>query len=201
MMKLYSSPNSPFVRKVRITAIEKNLMERIELVPSSPGENSPDLHAANPLGKIPALVLEDGQNIFDSPVICEYLDSLSPENPLLPAAGIDRLRVRKTEALADGIMDACVARYLEMMRPEQQRSPVWIERWENAVKRALAILENGIESLPQDVNLGAIALAAALDYINVRYDLDWKTSHPKTAAWLEGFKTRESMKQTAPIPA
>lgn len=172
MMKLYYSPNSPFVRKVRITAIEKGLMDKIELVLSPPTENSPDLLAANPLGKIPALVLENGQTIFDSPVICEYLDNLSPHNPLIPPTGTARLATRKAEAIADGIMDACVARYLEFMRPENERSPRWIERWENAIKRSLDVLESGKEALPDSFDLGAIALVSALGYVDLRYDLN-----------------------------
>lgn len=199
MMKLYYSPNSPFVRKVRITAIEKGLMDKIELVTASPMENSTDLHSANPLGKIPALVLEDGQTIFDSPVICEYLDSLSPHNPLIPPSGAARLATRKTEALADGIMDACVARYLEFMRPENERSPRWIERWENAIKRSLDVLESGKEALPDSFDLGAIALVSALGYVDLRYELNWKDTRPKVEEWLSFLETRESILSTKPI--
>jgi glutathione S-transferase len=199
MMKLYYSPNSPFVRKVRITAIEKGLMDNIECVLSSPMENKTDLHAANPLGKIPALVLENGETIFDSPVICEYLDGLSATNPLLPLSAAARLKTRKSEALADGIMDACVARFLEFMRPENERSPKWIERWENAIKRSLDVLESGKEPLPDSFDLGAIALVSALGYVDLRYELNWKETHPKTAQWFGSHAQRKSVSETMPV--
>lgn len=197
-MLLYYTPNSPFARKVRITAIEKGLLDQITLTLCPPSENRPELLAANPLGKIPALVLENGDTVFDSPVICEYLDNLSAKNKLTPAHGIERLIVRKTEALADGLMDALVARYLEFMRPEEQRSPIWIGRWESAISRTLESLESGAFPLPPSIDLGAISLASGLDYINVRYDLKWKEKYIKTAHWLERFTERDSMKQTAP---
>lgn len=197
-MHLYYTPNSPFARKVRIVAIEKGILDQITLILCPPSENRPELLAANPLGKIPALALENGDTVFDSPVICEYLDNLSSKNRLIPEHGKERLTVRKTEALADGLMDALVARYLEFMRPEEQRSPIWIGRWENAISRTLESLENGAFPLPSGIDLGAISLAAALDYINIRYDLKWKESHAKTARWLDKFKERESMKLTTP---
>lgn len=200
-MKLYYSPNSPFVRKVRVTAIEKGVSDRIEEVLSMPMENHPDLHAANPLGKIPALILDDGSVIFDSPVICEYLDTLSPQNPLLPQDFALRLQVRKMEALADGIMDALVARYLEInTRAENERSSKWIGRWENAILRAVKVLEDGKEPLPEGLDAGSIALGAALGYLNLRYPEFGLAAHfPKTASWLLAFEQRPAMKATMPV--
>lgn len=201
MMTLFYSPNSPFVRKVRICALEKGVMEQITPVISAPMKDEKDLHTANPLGKIPALTLENGENIFDSPVICAYLDSLSTQNPLIPTDKEEKLRVMRTEALADGLMDACVARFLELMRPENERSANWIGRWERAIARSLDFLENGKQiPLPETFDIGAIALAAALDYITLRYDSNWKETHPKTASWLEKQKLRPSMIATAPQP-
>lgn len=198
-MKLFYTPTSPFVRKVRIAAIEKGLDEKIELVLSPPRENSPALHSANPLGKIPALELENDQSIFDSSVICEYLDSLSEQGHLFPSDTAERLRARQMEALANGIMEALVARFLELARPENERSPGWIERWESAISRSLSALEDQIDALPETIDIGHVSLGAALGYMNLRYpECQWQAQCPKTAAWFEAFSKRPSMQETPP---
>lgn len=198
MMTLYYSPNSPFARKVRMAAIEKGVMAQIDAVICSPMDNTPELHAANPLGKIPALALGGGDTIFDSPVICEYLDGLSSENMLFPSDRDARMETLKAQALADGIMDACVSRFLELARPEHERSPRWIGRWEDAIKRALSVLENGQAPLPKSFDIGGISMLCALDYICLRYDTSWKTTHPKVAGWIEKFSSHESAISTMP---
>jgi glutathione S-transferase len=198
MMKLFFSPTSPYVRKVRISAIEKGVFDQIEEVLSAPMDNSPDLHATNPLGKIPALVLGNGDTLYDSPVICEYLDSLSSKNPLIPTDFKRRLEVKKTEALGDGLIDALVARHYEFMRPENERSQKWISRWEAGIKRVIDVLEQGGEKLPDGVNVGAISLAAALGYLNLRYEAFGLASYPKVNAWFTAFEKRESMQKTMP---
>ena len=198
MMTLYYTPHSPYARKVRICAIEKGVMDKINLVLSPPRESTPDLLAANPLSKVPALVTADGLSIYDSPVICEYLDTLSQSRPLLPVDTLARIRVKKMEALADGIMDAFVARFLEGTRPKDQQSPDWLERWLNAIKRSVDVLESGREPLPDGWNLGAISLACALDTIDKRKEVVLSESAPKCAAWLEINRKRDSMIATKP---
>lgn len=198
-MKLFYTPTSPFVRKVRIAAAEKGLEGRIELVPSPPRENSPALHAANPLGKIPALALDDGRCFFDSAVICEYLDTLSPHPILFPANADERLRARQTEALAGGIMEAVLSRFFELERSEQTRSALWIGRWESAARRGASAIESWIEAMPAAIDIGHVSLGAALGYLSLRFpESRWRDQNPKTARWFAEFSERPSMRETAP---
>ena len=124
-MKLFYSPTSPYARKCRALAIEKGIEGRLEIITASPMSNPPALQAANPLGKVPALLLDNGQCIVDSPVICAYLDSLTDAPRLIPADPAARIDALTREALADGIMDAAFAIVMERKRPDQQRSPEW----------------------------------------------------------------------------
>ncbi|NBX02886.1 MAG: glutathione S-transferase, partial [Alphaproteobacteria bacterium] len=132
-MKLLFSPNSPYARKCRVTALEKGVMDKIELVEVSPAENPPELWAVNPLGTVPAMTTEGGMHLCESPVICKYIDSLSPQPQLMP----DDLCVGAFVALADGIMDAAVAVVMEGRRPEGKKYDAWVERKEAAISRAI----------------------------------------------------------------
>ena len=196
-MKLFTSDTSPYGRKVRIVIAEKGLGERIETVTHSPlaGEQG-GLRAVNPLGKIPALVSEQGRTLYDSRVICEYLDGLLPTPRLIPESGPARIEVLRRQALADGMMDSCFNLVMERRRPEPQRSAEWTERWTGAVLRAAtAMAEDGGGAF----DLGAIASAAALGYADFRLpDLNWRASAPRVAAWWETARARASVKGTAP---
>ena len=143
-MKLFYSPASPFARKVIVTAHEAGLAEQIEManISTSPFDTNEELAKNNPLGKIPSLVLEDGQQLFDSRVICEFLDSLNEGDKLLPASGMDRYNVLVTQSLGDGIMDAAVSsRYEIALRPEDKQWQGWIDAQMEKVTRALDTLE------------------------------------------------------------
>jgi glutathione S-transferase len=195
-MKLIFSPTSPYVRKVRITALEKGVMGRIALTPLSPFENLEAVAAANPLGKLPALILEDGLALYDSPVICEYLDSLSPSPRLIPESGPARWRVLRLQALADGLLDAAFNLVMEARRPEAQRSPEWTARWRQAVLRAARGAQGEATA---DWDLGQIALACALGYADFRLpQLSWRDEAPALAAWWRTASARPSVAATAP---
>lgn len=200
-MRLYFANTSPYARKARMAVIEKQLAEAVDTVFANPFEDSTDLSVKNPLGKVPALALDDGRVIFDSPVICAYLDSLSPSPRLIPD-GSDRWAVLTREALADGILDASFAIVMERRRPETQRSPEWLERWTAAIFRSVAAIETNIEGFEGDVTIAQIGLGAALGYLDFRLpDLDWRRRHSQTTDWFEAFSRRPSMQQTRPDDA
>jgi glutathione S-transferase len=162
----------------------------------------PDLAlvAANPLGKVPCLVPAEGDALYDSRVICEYLDGLHDGPRLFPIAGPQRWVALRRQALADGIMDAAVlARYETFLRPEERRWPAWIDGQLDKVTRGLDRLENEAGQLEARVDVGAIATACALGYLDFRFaDLDWRRSRPGLAAWFTAFAARESMLRTLP---
>lgn len=202
-MKLWYSPASPFVRKVIAAAHECGLVGRLEIVDASsnPINRNMDLVAHNPVGKIPALVLDDGQALFDSRVICAYLDSISQGEKLIPAEGPARFRAMTLEALGDAIMDAAVlTRYEGHLRPQELRWQGWIEGQTAKVNSGLESLERDwAEFLAGPFTIGHLAVGAALGYLDYRFpDLDWRSGHPKLAQWFEGFSQRPSMKASAP---
>lgn len=205
-MKLFYSPTSPYARKCRAVAIEKGLEARIEIVSASPMTDPAALHAANPLGKVPALVLADGRCIVDSPVICEFLDSLPGAARLIPHLDAARIDCRTREALADGISDAAFSRTMERLRPEAQRSLEWNTRWTNAIRRTVAHFNTALADRPHperpQPDLGDIALACALSYVDFRHaDLAWDREAPALRAWLTTMEKRPSLVATAPPPA
>lgn len=197
-MKLFFSVNSPYARKCRVVAAEKGLADKIEYIQVAPMENPPELLAVNPLACVPALATDDGMALCESPVICEYLDSLSPKNPLIPS-GNGRFQVLALAALADGVMDAAVACVLEGRRPEDKRSMEWVIRKETAIKRVIAVMAQELHSgLP--LSMGTINTAVALSYVNFRLPgINWTGQHPELALWLEQFSSRDSMKSTKPV--
>lgn len=196
-MKLFYSPPSPFARKARAVIIEKNLQGRVELVQVNPMEDPAALLAANPLGKIPALALDDGTSLYDSPVICEYLDALVPV-PALFATGAARIVQLRRLALIDGLLDAAVAIRMEALRPESARHAPWVERQTRAVGRALRALESETAALATP-DMTQLAAAIALEYLDLRVpDLGWRGAHPSLAAWLAGVRDRPALKETRP---
>ena len=190
-MKLLISTTSPYSRKVRVALIELNLEERVEIILDPPFNDSPSLHSANPLGKVPALILEDGRSLFDSALICRYLDSLSGQT-LLPQPD-DWTRLRG-EALADGMTDAAFNLVIEKLRPDAEQSQKWKRRWENAIHRALENIEVNIMELTA-IDLEGITTAVALAYLNFRLP-GFLDNYPKCSTWLAQFEARESMKAT-----
>lgn len=190
MMRLYSSPASPFVRKVMMTILLKGLTDRIELVAADTRVPRNDvLAAANPLSKIPALVLEDGTQIFDSKVICEYLDGLTSEPALLPPAGtLDRIRCLTRGALADGVMEAVVLQvYEERYRPADKHVASWLARQQVKVDGGLDAAERAAKPFAGNPDYGDITLACALGYIDLRKGPAWRESRPRLTAWFAEF--------------
>jgi len=198
-MKLFYTNTSPYSRKVRITLLEKGLDGDVESVLCNPFEDAAELKSFNPLGKIPTLVLADGRAIYDSPVICEYLDTLNTNGTLVPSGCDARLLVNTWQALADGIVDASYNIVMEGRRDESERSQSSIERWKGSIVDTLKQVERQIGTLPDEVTMAQISLAAALGYLDFRLSyLDWRGGATESAMWFDKFSTRESMLETAP---
>jgi len=196
-MKLSFSPTSPYVRKVRACAITRGIDARIELVPTDPNASRPEFVAINPLAKVPALVTEDGVALFDSPVICEYLDSVGDSLPMFPSHGAARWRALRFQAMADGILDASVPRRTEMLKPQDEGRAAWIARQKAAVDRTLDALE--ADPPHRAVDIGSISVACALGYLDFRFAAQpWREAHPKLAAWYAAFAQNAGIAQTAP---
>lgn len=199
-MRLLFSPTSPYVRKVRVSALEKGLADRITLQPADVFGDVAAVAPLNPLRKVPTLVLEDGETLYDSPVICEYLDSLAETPRLIPAVGAARWRVLRTQALADGIKDAAFATVMEGRRPEAQRSGEWLQRWGEAIARGVDALEEQCAGWSGETfDLGQIAAACALGYLDFRLpQLAWRDGRERLADWCAAAAQRPSLKETAP---
>jgi glutathione S-transferase len=198
-MKLYGSLTSPYVRKARVLIREKNLPG--EFVVADAWAADGPIPALNPLGKVPVLALDDGEVLFDSPVILEYLDALTPP-ALLPATGEARWQMLRWEALADGILDAAVARYLESRRPAAQQSADNIRRQEDKIARAFDYIERHLRAVPwlmsDRFTLADLAVGVALEYTDLRYPHDWRGRHPRLASWQAGIGARPSFVETRP---
>lgn len=200
-MKLRHSPTSPFVRKVLVLAHEVGLAGQIEIVPTDAWSATTDLVAQNPLSKVPTLILDDGTVLYDSPVICEYLDGLHTGEPRLPRSGRERWVMLRLQALADGMMESAVAVFIERVRrPEDKRWEANIVREQATLGRALDHLERHIEELAsQPPHLGAIAAACALGYLDLRGAVgEWRGGRAALAAWFDALADRPSMRATAP---
>jgi glutathione S-transferase len=200
-MKLYTSGASPFGRKVKIVARETGLVERIEQIDQAltPIAPSSAVVAANPLGKIPCLVTDDGTALHDSRVICEHLDGLHDGPKVFPATGPARLRALTLQALGDGMLDAAVGtRYETFLRPEPQRWPEWITAQKAKVARALDRLESEPAQL-EGLTIGTITIGCALGYLDFRFaDDHWRHGRQRLAAWYEGIAGRASFEATRP---
>ncbi|MGE0737140.1 MAG: glutathione S-transferase [Alphaproteobacteria bacterium] len=201
-MKLFFAPLSPFVRKVRIAAMELGLNDRIDLIDimSSPVAMNPELGNANPLGKLPSLINDDGDVIFDSAVIVDYLDSLAGGGKLIPASGPARWRTKTTEALADGMADAAILmRYEQALRPADKQWADWSAGQNLKVTQALDALEKMAPQLGDKVDASTIAIGCAVGYLDIRFgDMGWRKTHPKLGAWFDKFAQRKSFQATKP---
>lgn len=203
MMKLFFDPLSPFTRKVRVVALETGLHDRIEHEFADIDSHNKDyMRAHNPLGKVPALILDDGRLVTDSRVICEYLDGLHSGPKLFPTDPEARWIALTQQALGDGIMDALVVVFYEtMIRPEEYRWPDWIARQKDKIYTTFALLERQIGELEGDLNIGQITIACAIDIVEFFFTEDeWRPDCPRLAAWFDDFGQRPSMKETPPTP-
>ncbi len=201
MLTLRSSPASPFGRKVKIAADVLGLTDRITVEMTDTNDAADSIRKQNPLGKIPALVLENGDTLFDSAVILEYLDHLAGGGKIIPA-GNDRFAVLTLGALADGLMDAALLQVYEMrFRPEEKRSDEWLSYQADKVSRALAVLEN---ALPAEVaagvtpHVGQIAVACALGYLDLRFQGKWRESRSPARRLACRIRRRDSLVRKNP---
>jgi glutathione S-transferase len=199
-MKLFFNPASPFVRKVMVTAIECQLDDRITTVPLAltPVSPSEALNADNPLGKIPALVLDNGTTLFDSRVICEYLNQLGGGS-LFPT-GDSRWQALRLQSIADGMCDAGVlVRYETFVRPQDRQWDQWINNQKEKFRRATALLEAEVANFGDTIDIGTLSVAIALDYIDFRYsDENWRDQCPALSVWHKSISTRPSLAGTVP---
>ncbi len=199
-MKLSYSPASPYVRKVMACAIARGIDGRIEKAPTNPHLSPEDLLKLNPLSKVPTLVGEDGVAYFDSPVICEYLDTVGDAPKLLPDAGPARLKALRQQAIGDGIMDAAVACRGESQRPKEEARDAVMARHKAAVSRSLDLLEREVDALSGPLTLGSLAVACALGYLDFRFAADaWREGHPKLTTWYESVAKHKALADTAPV--
>ena len=203
MMKLIGALTSPYVRKVRIVMAEKKLDYQFEL---EDVWNSDAILKSNPLGKVPCLVLEGGEAVFDSRVIVEYVDTRSPVSRLIPDGSRERTEVRTWEALADGLLDAALAARLEATwagRTPEQRSQAWIDRHLNKIDVALAAMSTGLAERAwcsgNHLTLADIAVGCALGYLDFRFPaIDWRARHANLARLAEKLAARQSFIDTLP---
>ncbi len=198
-MKLRHAAASPFVRKVMVVAHELGLADRIELVPTtvSPVQANASLAADNPLMKVPSLTTDDGQVLFDSPVICEYLDTLAGGHKFFPAAGPARWTALRQQALGDGVLDALVLCRYETTRPEDKRWSGWTDGQMRKAHQGLAAVER--EDLAGPRTIGHVTFGCMLGYLDFRFPDDgWRARHPTLAAWYKEVEQRPSMQATKP---
>jgi glutathione S-transferase len=201
MMKLLGSPTSPYVRKVRIVMAEKKLDYRFE---EADVWGSDDILASNPLGKVPCLVMEGGEAVFDSRVIVEYLDARSPLARLIPETNRERTEVKTWEALADGMLDALVLARLEATwagRTPEQRSQAWIDRQMTKVRAGLDAIAKGLGEKAFctgiHMTLADIAVGCALGYLDFRFaEVAWRETHPSLARLADKLNARPSFRET-----
>ncbi|MFM0735749.1 glutathione S-transferase N-terminal domain-containing protein [Paraburkholderia xenovorans] len=202
MMKLIGALASPFVRKARIVLADKRI--DYELVLENVWAPDTSIHTFNPLGKVPCLVMEDGEAVFDSRVICEYVDTLSPVGKLIPQSGRERVEVRCWEALADGILDAAVLIRLEgTQRAPEHRVDAWIARQQRKIDEALIAMSQGLGSKTwcagNHYTLADIALGCALGYLDFRMpELNWREPHPNLDKHFQKLSLRQSFIDTVP---
>lgn len=197
-MQLLGSLTSPYVRLVRVLLAEKGLADEVELVLTNPLADSPELRAANPLGKVPALVNTPVGTLFDSRLICEFLDAWHPHPGLLPSHGAERWDCLQRVILAQGLMDAAVATVFERGRPEANQSSLWLQRWDTAMDAALEQISRQ-DLDPAVTDLGRICTAVALGYLDFRHPSKaWRNQYPALAAWADNWASRPSMQATQP---
>jgi glutathione S-transferase len=203
-MKLLSSPASPYARKVRLTARIKGLADRIEEVATATNEpENAELRKVNPLSKIPALITDDGLMVYDSAVICEYLDAQAPTPVLFPKDPAKRWPVLVQSALGDGMLDAAILLvYEKRFRPEDKWVQAWIDRQQAKIDGAVAHLESAPPAFDGQPDYGTLTIACALGYLDFRHGGKWRASATKMVAWLDKFASAvPGFAETTPPPA
>ncbi len=200
-MKIYFSPASPYVRKCMIVAHELGLVSQIEKLPSAanPVTRDQTVVSANPLGKVPTLLTDKGQVLFDSRVVCEYLNDLGNGN-LFPKEVDLKWQALTEQSLADGILDAALLiRYENAARPEELRWSAWTQGQMDKIKSGVSQFEKTIGGRGKAVDIGTLTLACALGYLDFRFaDYDWRAEHRALATWYAEFSKRQSVSNTAP---
>ncbi|WP_430473347.1 glutathione S-transferase family protein [Thalassospira lucentensis] len=190
-MILRSSGPSPFGRKVKIVAKMLGIYDQLTVEMSNTNDPEDSLRIQNPLGKIPILILDGDRKIFDSRVICEYLDAQVDGISLHPTEGDARWEALTLQALGDGIVDASILQVYEVrMRPEEKRYADWMSYQSDKVKRALDQISVTPPSLDGDLTIGHVAIACALGYLDLRFDGAWRATYPTLVAWLDAFRAR-----------
>lgn len=201
-MRVHVNAASPFARKVRIVLRERNLTGQVEEIETavSPVAPNADLARSNPLGKIPALILDDGTALFDSRVVCEYLDTLGTAPRLFAASGTERWNALRLQALCDGILDAAViTRYETAVRPEALRWKDWIAGQRAKIDGGLDEVERSQGGWGAAFGIGQIGAACVLGYLDFRFpDIAWRAGHPGLKSWFERIGERPSVRETAP---
>ena len=200
-MKLIASLTSPYARKVRIALAEKKI--ECDFVEQSPWDDDSDVPTFNPLGKVPVLVLDDGSSLFDSRVIAEYIDSVSPVSRLIPEPSRQRIVVKRWEALADGICDAASAMVIEARRPARQQNREWLERQRRKIESGLKELANELGERAwcngEAYSLADIATGCALGYLDLRHpEVSWRSAYPNLVRLAEKLAKRASFAETVP---
>lgn len=200
-MKLIGSPTSPYVRKTRIVLAEKKF--EYEFIVDSPWSPDTGVQKLNPLGKVPVLVLDDDSTLFDSRVIAEYLDNVTPNNRLIPAPNRERIQIKRWEALADGVCDAAASAFLEAKRTPEKRSDEWIDRQRGKIAASLAVMsqELGENSWYHGtgMTLADIAVGCALGYLAFRFpDISWRKDYPNLTRLYDKMMLRPSFAETVP---
>lgn len=197
-MKLFWSAASPYARKVLACAIAREIDQQIELIPTRVQLSEPALLAANPLSKIPCLITDDGTSLFDSPVICEYLDSVDDGSlPMYPRTGRARWQALKRQAMADGILDAAVPLRREMQNPRDAAREAWIARQKAAIGRTLDELDK--DPPHEALDIGSIGVACALGYLDFRFAAEpWRPAHPHLSAWFAAVSKNPAIAKTEP---
>jgi glutathione S-transferase len=197
-MKLMFNAASPYARKVRIALLEKGMLDTVDLEAVQPWPEPTAITPFNPLGKIPVMILDDGSALYDSPVICEYVDSLAAAPALIPSGGPARFKTLGLQALADGMLDAAVNTVLERKRTPAAQSSMMLARWTNAIRRSLDVLAADLPMPDRSFDLGQISVACAVGYFDFRLaDLDLVTD-PRLRKWWDAASRRGSVRSTDP---
>jgi glutathione S-transferase len=197
-MKLAHSAASPYVRKVNACAIKRGIDKQVERLKI--GTTDPALLQYNPLSKVPTLIADDGTCLYDSPVICEYLDSVGSAPKLFPPPGPARWKALQQQALGDGILDATQPRRRELTLPQDDGRKSYIALQQGKVKQALDTLEKDADKLGDLTTIGEITIGCALGYLDFRYANEpWRPGHPKLAAWYERVVKMPPLAETMPV--
>lgn len=198
-MKLFYSSTSPYVRKVTILAIETGLESKIERITTISGPMG-EIAKSNPLGKVPTLLRDNGEAVYDSAIICEYLDGLNSGKKMIPENPEDRIKVLCLQSLADGATDAGILRMLESRRPANEQSPSWIKRQQLAFQQSFTVMDQSVDYFTRDIDLAQISFCATIGWFDFRLsdEFNWRADCPALADWYAAFSARPSVMATEP---